>query len=702
MAVGGILNAAIVLVVCRYAAVEVGEAPVVVTMHSTATFVVAGITASLLLAHAGSTGRRGYLLLGATYATLAGIMAAFPFAFNGALGPEGSLVGGQQSAVSLFYWWHLVVVVGVTTSAALLARDQREHRRPSRRSGVVPTLLGVACLLALVIALSTRQRPPWPALLAPGGELTGLARFLDAALVVASAVCLVVTVLGARQRSYIGTWLAVMGMLILGDSIVNEVTPARYTVGWYYNRGFGLLISASLLVALVVHLSRVDRANAKLAATDLLTGTGSRAELVAALQREMSRAKSNGERLALLWVDLDGFKAVNDALGHSVGDEVLKAVASRLRAQVRSQDLVARLGGDEFGVLLTDDADGTRAAAVAERMLASVREPVDLGFTTALVTASVGIAVAPDDASDPDALLHRADQAMYSAKQPGGDRHNRFVSGIGVDVQHRAELRRQLAQALLRHELDLDYQPIVDPIDGDLKGVEALVRWVRDDTRVPAGSFIGLAETTGQICAIGMQVVEILERQLDDLLSAMGDEAFVSFNVSSTELADPRTVDRLLSPRLIERAERLVVEVTEGVDMGRGGEAQRGLSRLREAGMRVAIDDFGAGFSNFMRLSELSPSLLKVDRSIVVRAAGGRASDVAFLTSVVGVANAVGCVVVAEGVETDDEAEVVIRLGVPLAQGFRWGRPVPAGEIAALGRRRTIEEARPASSKSAL
>lgn len=383
-----------------------------------------------------------------------------------------------------------------------------------------------------------------------------------------------------------------------------------------------------------------------------------------------------GAQVALLWVDLDGFKGINDQLGHQVGDDVLRTIVTRLQGQVRAADHVGRLGGDEFGVLLCDDVEQGRVISVADRVLAAIREPIRNADSLIHVSAAVGVACAPTDARTAEDLLLCADLAMYAAKNRGGDRFEPFNALIGTEAVMKARLRHELASSLRNGEFCLHYQPVFEADGVRMAGVEALARWIRDGRPVGAAEFVPFAEQSGQILALGRIVIRQLAADLPRWLDMSPPDFFVTVNLSVRELADGPLVDDLLE-ELAGSLDRVVVEVTESLELQESSEAERNLERLRAAGVRIAIDDFGAGFSNFTRLEHLRPSLIKIDRSLVRRAGSETEGGVAFLTAATSVAASLDCDVIAEGVETHEEAEVVQLLGIPYLQGFLLARPGP-------------------------
>jgi two-component system CheB/CheR fusion protein len=495
-------------------------------------------------------------------------------------------------------------------------------------------------------------------------------------LVLVFLVSVAVTLYCARNGSLIGEWLAALALLALGEAIVNLYTDQRFTAGWYACRFLWLMAVAALLVALIWNLSRIDRANSELAAVDSLTGAESRISLLDTMHREIARARARDSQVALLWVDLDGFKGINDQLGHQIGDDVLRQVVQRLVHQVREGDHIGRLGGDEFGVLLCDDVQPARVNAVADRVLAAIREPIRSGDSLIHVTAAIGTATAPEHATRAEDLLLCADLAMYAAKNRGGDRCEPFNSEIGTEAMAKARLRHELTSSLRKDEFCLYYQPIYESGRERMAGAEVLVRWLRHGVPVSAAQFVPFAEQSGQIITLSHIVMRHLAVELPRWFASMEDDFFVCVNLSVKELGDTPLIDRVLAGGL-PCPERIVVEVTESLELQENSEAEGNLDRLREAGMRVAIDDFGAGFSNFTRLERLQPSLIKIDRSLVHRAGSENAGGVAFLTAATSVAASLNCDVVAEGVETQAEAQVVDLLGVKYLQGFLFAEPGP-------------------------
>ncbi len=435
--------------------------------------------------------------------------------------------------------------------------------------------------------------------------------------------------------------------------------------------------------------SALDRAHAEAdsrrrALHDPLTGLANRAFLDAHLPQSLAVAAREGAEVALLLLDLDRFKVVNDTLGHGAGDELLRVVAERLRASVRSGDVVARFGGDEF-VIACDVIDTVTAiAALAERVIGALAQPICVDGHELFVNASVGIVIA--DARDADAasLLRDADVAMYRAKESGGGRYEIFDAELRDRVLRRLTVEHELRGAVADGQLELHLQPLIGLAGGELRGFEALVRWRHPERGlVPPAEFIPVAEETSLILPVGRWVLEEACRQLAQLQSLTSERLGISVNLSPRQLTSdlPREVEHALSAAGV-RAEDLTLEITESL-LVEGGAAIDVLDQLRALGAKVALDDFGTGWSSLAALRRCPVDVLKLDRSLV--ASIDRDESAAAVTcAVIAMARALGHVVVAEGIERPEEAAALRALGCELGQGFLFSRPVPIEEAGAL------------------
>jgi len=419
----------------------------------------------------------------------------------------------------------------------------------------------------------------------------------------------------------------------------------------------------------------------RLATSDGLTGLPNRTLVLDRLEQALARMRRTKRPVAVVFLDLDHFKPVNDVGGHSAGDAVLKTVASRLRDTVRPMDTVGRLAGDEFVVICEDLADEHEAVGVAQRLAREVTEPIRVRFAGGVdqevaVGASVGIAFArPGQRVDGEGVLADADVAMYRAKQRGRGRVEVFDEALRASLELRVHLQQDLRRAIRERELILHYQPVVHAGTGALSGFEALVRWQHPERGLLApGEFIPLAEGSGLIVPIGAWVLEEACAQLARWRATEPEAAglVIAVNVSAVQLADPEltpTVAAALDAADLE-PEALWLEVTESAVMVDPEAATARLGELRALGVQLALDDFGTGHSSLAHLRSLPIGILKLDRSFV--------QDEAVIASVAGLARALDLHLVAEGVETPAQLSDAQRLGCDAVQGFLYGRPVPA------------------------
>ena len=416
----------------------------------------------------------------------------------------------------------------------------------------------------------------------------------------------------------------------------------------------------------------------QLALYDHLTGLPNRALFTDLVQREILLARRNHQQFAVLFIDLDRFKAVNDTMGHAAGDALLVELARRLREVLRDVDVVCRQSGDEFLVLVRNVEHWEWLGEVADRILQVVEGPVGLANGAARVSASIGIARFPDDAEDFESLVKSADIAMYQAKSLGRARYSFFHSELNEQLLAHMELEKQLAQAIRGGELVLHYQPQVDAVSGVLVGLEALVRWNHPERGLLfPGQFIAVAEESGLIAEMGVWTLREACRQ-QALWKARGLQVgTMAVNVSALEFRDHRLLDSLqtaLQESGVSPGE-LEVEITESVLMAETETSLRIIARLHELGVGIAIDDFGTGYSSLSYLKRLRPTQLKIDRSFV-RDADTDSDSRAIVTGVISLAKALGLNMVAEGVETEQQRQFLRDAGCHTLQGFLIARPL--------------------------
>ena len=416
----------------------------------------------------------------------------------------------------------------------------------------------------------------------------------------------------------------------------------------------------------------------QLALYDHLTGLPNRALFTDLVQREILLARRTQQQFAVLFIDLDRFKAVNDTMGHAAGDALLVELARRLREVLRDVDVVCRQSGDEFLVLVRNVEHWEWLGEVADRILQVVEGPVGLANGAARISASIGIARFPDDAEDFEPLVKCADIAMYQAKSLGRARYSFFHSELNAQLLAHMELEKQLAQAIRGGELVLHYQPQVDAVSGVLVGLEALVRWKHPERGLLfPGQFIAVAEESGLIAEMGVWTLREACRQ-QALWKARGLQVgTMAVNVSALEFRDHRLLDSLqaaLQESGVSPGE-LEVEITESVLMAETDTSLRIIARLHELGVGIAIDDFGTGYSSLSYLKRLLPTQLKIDRSFV-RDADTDSDSRAIVTGVISLAKALGLNMVAEGVETEQQRQFLRDAGCHTLQGFLIARPL--------------------------
>ncbi|GAB1392090.1 hypothetical protein MASR1M60_02530 [Rhodocyclaceae bacterium] len=415
---------------------------------------------------------------------------------------------------------------------------------------------------------------------------------------------------------------------------------------------------------------------------DALTGLPNRALLAERLNQALKQARRENTRVAVLFIDLDLFKQVNDTLGHAIGDELLQAVAERMRQCVRETDTIARQGGDEFVVLLVDIDGSSAAGIVAEKIIALLAAPFNLSGNEIHIGASIGITLFPEDGADVETLFRNADLAMYRAKDAGRNNAQFFEQAMTTAALERRTLEADLRNATARRELELHYQPIIDLPNGDIVGAEALLRWNHPQRgRIGPDQFIPLAEESGLIREIGSWVFEQACSQLAAWQRA-GHHLHLAINVSVRQLPEALSIAQILttltrhglSPR------QIVLEITEGVLLADVPAIQAWFNDAGAAGLKLAIDDFGTGYSSLSYLKRFPVHHVKIDKAFV-RDMASDPADRALVDAILAMAESLGLSVVAEGVETPEQAELLRARACALAQGYLYGRPVSAAEF---------------------
>lgn len=443
-----------------------------------------------------------------------------------------------------------------------------------------------------------------------------------------------------------------------------------------------------MALAVVRDVSELRALHAKtayLAMHDELTGLYSRYMFTELLTQAAAQAQRSERAVALLLVDLDDFKSVNDGHGHHVGDQLLRDVAQRMRSALRGADVLARLGGDEFAVLLREQAGVGATLAVVRKLLEAIAQPWRLGHHDIAPGASIGVVFAPGDGGNADVLLRRADMAMYKAKEAGRGTFVVYDAQMAQHMEERAELQGRLKRALQGDALSLHFQPQISARSGRVVGVEALLRWHDEELGdVSPARFIPVAESCGLIQPLGDWVLNHACRQIG-LWLGLGLAVRVAVNISTHQLRQPSFAERLeevlrrwqVPPALLE------LEITESAAMSNGELARELLDRVAALGVQLALDDFGMGYSSLGHLRQMPVSRIKVDRSFV-QGVAHEGQDAVLTRAVIGLAKTLGKTVVAEGVEDEAQRDFLQREGCDELQGWLFARAVPAEELPGL------------------
>jgi diguanylate cyclase (GGDEF)-like protein len=454
----------------------------------------------------------------------------------------------------------------------------------------------------------------------------------------------------------------------------------RLNISWGHRRlvrvGNGLAVTLQDISQRKEHESQLER----LANEDVLTGLATRHAFLGAMPATLAQARANDAGLALLFIDLDEFKHVNDAHGHAAGDALLKSAAQRLQSLLRPTDCVARFGGDEFLVLLHPVEGERQAASVAARIIEAFGVPFLIGDDLHAVGASIGIGMFPRDGQDAETLVRHSDIAMYAAKNEGKGQYRFFDPALSNNLHTRARLKQHLLEAIERKQFTLFYQPRVDARSGELLSMEALIRWQHPELgTVSPAEFIPLAESTGLIVPIGEIVIEQACAQLAAWRALGAQLVPVSINVSPKQFLRGG-VGRQLGAALARHripASLIEVEITESAMMGDHDDILAELACLRALGVKLHVDDFGTGYSSLSQLQRLKMDVLKVDRAFTSELGNSKEGKV-FFQAIVSMAHALGMSVVAEGVETVEQLDILRGLDCNEVQGFYIARPVPA------------------------
>ena len=424
---------------------------------------------------------------------------------------------------------------------------------------------------------------------------------------------------------------------------------------------------------------------------DILTDLPNRMLFQDRVQQALQLSRRHHKQAAVLWIDLDRYKQINDALGHRVGDEVLCEVGHRLKSCLRESDTVARVGGDEFTVLVYDIVSAAGAGEVCRKILTALAQPISSGDHRVAVTASIGVSLFPEHGEDPITLMRHADLAMYTAKRNGGNAYHLFSPALGDSMQRRIQIEHELTAALQQNEFTLHYQPLTDRA-GRLAGLEALLRWTNATLgRISPADFIPIAEEMGLIPNIGEWVLQTACHTGARWLSAGFDVPNIAVNMSAVQFVS-RDLASLVGRTLKETGfppSRLVIEITETALMNNMERTLEHMAILRDLGVRFAIDDFGTGYSSLSQLRNLPVDCLKIDRSFIKDLDSSGGGSTTLVRGIVALAHSLQLEVVAEGVETEEQLTLLAAMGCDVNQGFLLYKPMPEDQVEALLKKRS-------------
>lgn len=416
---------------------------------------------------------------------------------------------------------------------------------------------------------------------------------------------------------------------------------------------------------------------------DALTGLPNRLLFMDRLNQSIKQALRNGSKVAVIFIDLDRFKEINDSLGHNVGDEVLIQISERLHQCMRDTDTVSRLGGDEFMVKMGAIKDGNDIADIVEKIMGKLLLPIPVMKQQLYITLSLGISIYPDDADDAESLIRNADTAMYKSKEEGRNTYRYYTEDMTQKALEHIRIESNLRYALECNELTLHYQPQINTTTMEIIAVEALVRWNHSGLGlIPPDKFIPLAEETGLILPLGEQLLDMACKQITKWVTLYDQAIRVSVNLSVKQLQDPDFVAKIsqIMKKNNCRPQWLEMEVTEGYIMTNPQQAITTLQRIRNMGISISIDDFGTGYSSLSYLKKLPIDKLKIDQSFV-RDVGANEDDRAIIVAIIALANTMNLKIIAEGVEREEQKDFLQRHGCHYVQGYLYGKPVNSNKM---------------------
>lgn len=671
-----------------------------VWMHTVAELIAVAVALMVFAVcwHTSATARSGNVLaIGCGFLAVGLVDLAHLLSYKGM--PDFVTEAHPEKAIN---FWLVARYLAAATLLAVAWRDLPPLQGRRQRLGL---LLAAITLPLAVVWLQLAHPALWPRTFVEGLGLTALKIGAEYGLIVLMGLA----ALGfqrrvVREHRYDAADLRTAALItVLGElcfTLYSNVNDVFQLLGHAYKIVAYLYIYRAVFVVGVrepyerLRVEIAERRQAEqriefLAFHDPLTELPNRVLARDRVERAIAAANREGRVVALVYLDLDHFKTVNDSLGHAAGDRLLKSVAQRLRAVLRETDTISRQGGDEFLVVVGELADAVAVKPVVDKLMAALEQPVLIDGQELATTASVGIAQYPDDGSDFDTLLQKADTALYRAKDGGRNTYRFFDERMNAEVTERLRLRNGLRQALERGEFVLHYQPQVDLASGAVTGVEALLRWMRPgEGLVMPGRFIAQAEESGLIVPIGEWVLAEACRQAMAWRHDGLPPVVVAVNLSGAQFARGE-VEAVVQRALRDSGlppDGLELELTESILLSNTEQVLAVVQRLKGLGVRLSVDDFGTGYSSLSYLKRFAVDKLKIDRSFVADLLTD-ADDGAIVRAIVQMAQGLELGTIAEGVESEAVARRLADLGCREAQGYWFARPLPAGELAAFLRR---------------